>query len=148
MEELGDWSKHDNKKYIGKIDRIYVSMTEDYEVEYFIDQYLKTHKYEVLLVVEGEFRRGHIAFPPSIHWPCEPTQEAFNVRHELANCGQCPHAADLPLPYPQILNQLLKIICRQSMAVSEQLVQRCIQPVLAERVARPLHAGHLLKSFH
>jgi hypothetical protein len=47
MEELGDWSKHDNKKYIGKIDRIYVSMTEDYEVEYFIDQYLKTHKYEV-----------------------------------------------------------------------------------------------------
>lgn len=47
MEQLGDWSKHDNKKYIGKIDRIFVSMTEDYEVEYFIDHYLQTHKYTV-----------------------------------------------------------------------------------------------------
>ncbi len=45
MAELGDWSTHDNKKYIGKIDRIYVSMTEEYEVEYFIDQYLKTRGY-------------------------------------------------------------------------------------------------------
>lgn len=40
MENLGDWSDHDNKKYIGKIDRIYVSMSENYEVEYFIDKYL------------------------------------------------------------------------------------------------------------
>ncbi len=47
MAELGDWSGHDNKKYIGKIDRIYVSMTEDYEVEYFIDQYLKTKGFAV-----------------------------------------------------------------------------------------------------
>ncbi|WP_416056301.1 hypothetical protein [Stenotrophomonas maltophilia] len=46
MEQLGDWSKHDNKKYIGKIDRIFVSMTEDYEVEYFIDHFLETHGYE------------------------------------------------------------------------------------------------------
>ncbi|HHA2503895.1 TPA: hypothetical protein ACOENT_002132 [Stenotrophomonas maltophilia] len=47
MEQLGDWSKHDNKKYIGKIDRIFVSMTEGYEVEYFIDHYLETHNYTV-----------------------------------------------------------------------------------------------------
>jgi hypothetical protein len=47
MAELGDWSDHDNKKYIGKLDRIYVSMTEDYEVEYFIDKYLKDRSYAV-----------------------------------------------------------------------------------------------------
>ena len=47
MTTLGDWSKHDNKKYIGKIDRIYVSMTEEYEVEYYIDHYLQTRKYAV-----------------------------------------------------------------------------------------------------
>lgn len=47
MDNLGDWSAHDNKKYIGKLDRIYVSMTEDYEVEYFIDQYLKTRNYTI-----------------------------------------------------------------------------------------------------
>lgn len=44
MAELGDWSDHDNKRYRGKIDRIYVSMTESYEVEYFIDHYLTTRK--------------------------------------------------------------------------------------------------------
>lgn len=42
MADLGDWSSHDNKRYIGKIDRIYVAMTETYEVEYFIDQYLES----------------------------------------------------------------------------------------------------------
>jgi hypothetical protein len=47
MAELGDWSDHDNKKYIGKLDRIYVSMTEGYEVGYFIDKYLKDHGYGV-----------------------------------------------------------------------------------------------------
>ena len=47
MAELGDWSNHDNKRYIGKIDRIYVAMSEAYEVEYFIDQYLKTRRYAV-----------------------------------------------------------------------------------------------------
>lgn len=47
MADLGDWSSHDNKRYIGKIDRIYVAMTETYEVEYFIDQYLKTRNYAV-----------------------------------------------------------------------------------------------------
>lgn len=47
MEDLGDWSSHDNKKYIGKLDRIYVSMTEEWEVEYFIDKYLKDGGYKV-----------------------------------------------------------------------------------------------------
>lgn len=47
MAAMGNWSDHDNKKYIGKIDRIHVSMTEHYEVEYFIDQYLKTRNYAV-----------------------------------------------------------------------------------------------------
>lgn len=47
MTDLGDWSNHDNKRYIGKIDRIHVAMSETYEVEYFIDQYLKTRKYAV-----------------------------------------------------------------------------------------------------
>lgn len=45
MENLGDWSDHDNKKYIGKIDRIYVSTSEFYEVEYFIDKYLSDNDY-------------------------------------------------------------------------------------------------------
>jgi hypothetical protein len=38
----GDWSKHDNKRYIGKIDRVNVSLSESWEVEYFIDHYLQT----------------------------------------------------------------------------------------------------------
>lgn len=61
MAELGDWSAHDNKKYIGKIDRIYVSMTEEYEVEYFIDQYLKTRGYAMSNtardVISGELEK-------------------------------------------------------------------------------------------
>ncbi|WP_176509429.1 MULTISPECIES: hypothetical protein [Pseudomonas] len=40
------WKSDDNKKYRGKIDRIYVSMSEEWEVEYFIDQYLKTRNYK------------------------------------------------------------------------------------------------------
>jgi hypothetical protein len=32
----------DNPKYIGKIDRIRVSMSEHYEVDYYVGQYLKT----------------------------------------------------------------------------------------------------------
>lgn len=47
MSNLGDWSSHDNKKYIGKIDRVNVSMTEYYEVEYFIDHYLKSRDFQV-----------------------------------------------------------------------------------------------------
>lgn len=35
------WRKEDNKNYRGKIDRIYVSMTEEWEVEYFVDSYLE-----------------------------------------------------------------------------------------------------------
>lgn len=47
MATKGDWSSHDNKKYIGKLDRIYVSTTETYEVEYYIDHYLQTHGFTV-----------------------------------------------------------------------------------------------------
>lgn len=42
MATKGDWSDHDNKRYIGKLDRQSVSRTEGYEVEYFIDHYLET----------------------------------------------------------------------------------------------------------
>lgn len=45
MSKIGDWSDHDNKKYTGKLDRIYVSMTEYYEVEYFIDTYLSSRNF-------------------------------------------------------------------------------------------------------
>lgn len=38
-----DWNADDNKKYRGKIDRMYVSLSEEYEVSYFIDEYLKSH---------------------------------------------------------------------------------------------------------
>lgn len=41
------WRKEDNKNYRGKIDRIYVSMTEKWEVEYFVDTYLKHRGAEV-----------------------------------------------------------------------------------------------------
>ena len=47
MATIGDWSDHDDKKYIGKIDRIYVSMSEYYEVEYFIDSYLDSRGFDV-----------------------------------------------------------------------------------------------------
>ncbi|POD54910.1 hypothetical protein [Pseudomonas syringae] len=40
------WKSDDNKKYRGKLDRIYVSETEKWEVEYFIEQYLKTRNYK------------------------------------------------------------------------------------------------------
>ncbi|NHW01965.1 hypothetical protein [Stutzerimonas degradans] len=41
------WRKEDNKNYRGKIDRIYVSMTEQWEVEYFVDTYLRYRKAEL-----------------------------------------------------------------------------------------------------
>lgn len=41
------WNANDNKKYRGKIDRIFVSQTEDYEVEFYIDQYLKTRNFKL-----------------------------------------------------------------------------------------------------
>ena len=47
MANFGDWSNHDNKRYVGKIDRVNVSMTEDYEVEYFIDRYLSTRGFSL-----------------------------------------------------------------------------------------------------
>jgi hypothetical protein len=42
-----DWDDGDDKNYRGKKDRIFVSMTESYEVRYFVDQYLKTRNYKV-----------------------------------------------------------------------------------------------------
>lgn len=42
MATKGDWSNHDNKRYRGKLDRIYVSTAEEWEVEYFIDHYLES----------------------------------------------------------------------------------------------------------
>ncbi len=35
----GEWSGKDNKHYRGHLDRIYVSATEEWEVEYIIDHY-------------------------------------------------------------------------------------------------------------
>jgi hypothetical protein len=46
-EMKGDWSSHDNKRYRGKIDRIYVSMSETYEVEYYIDHYLESRGFDI-----------------------------------------------------------------------------------------------------
>jgi len=43
----GDWSKHDNKRYIGKIDRVNVALSEPWETEYFIDHYLKTRGFPI-----------------------------------------------------------------------------------------------------
>ena len=43
--KTGEWSGKDNKHYRGHLDRIYVSTTEEWEVEYFVDHYLKTHNY-------------------------------------------------------------------------------------------------------
>lgn len=42
-----NWQAQDNKKYRGKIDRIYVSMTEHYEVDYFIDHYLSSRSFNL-----------------------------------------------------------------------------------------------------
>lgn len=41
------WQEKDDKKERGKIDRIYVSPTENYELHYFVDHYLKTNNFEV-----------------------------------------------------------------------------------------------------
>jgi hypothetical protein len=40
-----NWATQDNKKYRGKIDRIFVSQTEKYEVDFYVGQYLKTRGY-------------------------------------------------------------------------------------------------------
>lgn len=42
-----NWNASDNKHYRGPIDRVFVSMNEQYEVGYFIDQYLKTRNYDL-----------------------------------------------------------------------------------------------------
>lgn len=40
-----NWNSQDNKHYRGPIDRVFVSQTEQYEVDYFIDQYLSTRNF-------------------------------------------------------------------------------------------------------
>jgi hypothetical protein len=40
-----NWASQDNKKYRGKIDRIFVSLGEEWEVDYYVGQYLKTRNY-------------------------------------------------------------------------------------------------------
>ena len=39
------WPQSDNQKYRGKIDRIFVSLTEGWEVDYYVDHYLKSRGY-------------------------------------------------------------------------------------------------------
>jgi hypothetical protein len=41
------WDQQDNKHYRGPIDRAFVSMTEPYEVAYFVDEYLRTRGYQI-----------------------------------------------------------------------------------------------------
>lgn len=68
MAKKGDWSDHDNKKYIGKLDRIFVSMTEHWEVEYFIDHYLDSggfginNKNRNIIAIELEKYPGRAPF--------------------------------------------------------------------------------------
>lgn len=38
-----DLNEDDNKRYRGKLDRMYVSLSEEYEVNHFIDEFLETH---------------------------------------------------------------------------------------------------------
>jgi hypothetical protein len=40
-----NWNTEDNKKYRGKIDRIFVSLTEYYEVNYYVGHYLTSRGY-------------------------------------------------------------------------------------------------------
>jgi len=40
-----NWSSEDNKNQRGKINRIYVSSTESYELNYFVADYLKTSEF-------------------------------------------------------------------------------------------------------
>ena len=40
-----DWNASDKKHYGGPIDRVFVSLHEVYDVDYFIDQYLRTRGY-------------------------------------------------------------------------------------------------------
>ena len=40
-----NWPNQDNKKYRGVIDRIFVSLSEAWEVDYYVGHYLKSHGY-------------------------------------------------------------------------------------------------------
>jgi hypothetical protein len=38
-----NWSSEDNRHYRGHLDRIYVSQTESWEINYYIKHYLEKH---------------------------------------------------------------------------------------------------------
>lgn len=38
-----NWSREDNRHYRGPLDRIFVSQTESWEIDYFIKHYLEKH---------------------------------------------------------------------------------------------------------
>jgi hypothetical protein len=42
-----NWNTSDNKLVRGLIDRVFVALTEPYEREFFVDEFLKTHNYRV-----------------------------------------------------------------------------------------------------
>lgn len=41
------WQRSDNKRYTGKLESIFISVTEAWDVERFIDQYLDLRGYKV-----------------------------------------------------------------------------------------------------
>ena len=60
MAEIGNWPDQDSEKYVGKIDRVYTSMTQYHGAEYFIDEFLRTrgftlsHRNRSLIAAELE----------------------------------------------------------------------------------------------
>jgi hypothetical protein len=53
----------DNKKYTGKIDRIRVAVGQDYEVDFFVKQYLKTKGYDMTEANEKIIRDNLAVYP-------------------------------------------------------------------------------------
>ncbi len=49
----------DNKHYRGKIDRIRVAFGQDYEVDYFVDQYIQSRGYTIT-TANREAIHGHL----------------------------------------------------------------------------------------
>jgi len=77
------WNQQDNKQYRGPIDRAFVSLTEPYEVDYFIDAYLATHHYLVNDKNRG-IVRGLVAGIPCKAQATRVASPAF-VNHQLPN---------------------------------------------------------------
>jgi hypothetical protein len=60
------WSQQDNKQYRGKIDRILVSRTEAWEVDYTIDDYLRSRNYSLTSESRAAMHQWLDAYPGSI----------------------------------------------------------------------------------